>query len=169
MSIKEGHLDDVDLSGLKFVSVAHFPDAMHEGNGQMEVYVGELVSERQRAALFQILGGKAGGPIFEILAAVCPRLEGVHFVPIEWELDKEKRRARLTVPGFGEPKSEPLMVIPTGGEQRVIVKMPDGLEYKEMEVAQAAMLKSNGAIKFEWQKTHSSLAEVEQTDKGLVA
>lgn len=169
MSIKEGHLDDVDLSGLKFVSVAHFPDAMHEGNGQMEGYVGGLVSERQCVALLQILGGKAGGPIFEILAAVCPRLEGVHFVPIEWELDKEKRRARLTVPGFGEPKSEPLMVIPTGGEQRVIVKMPDGLEYKEMEVAQAAMLKSNGAIRFEWQKTHSSLAEVEQTDKGLVA
>lgn len=83
--------------------------------------------------------------------------------------DKEKRRARLTVPGFVETTSAPLMVIPTGDEQRVIVKMPDGFEYKEMEVAQAAMLKSNGAIKFEWQKTHSSLAEVEQTDKGLVA
>ena len=38
-----------------------------------------------------------------------------------------------------------------------------------MEVAQAAVLKGNGPIKFDWQNTHSSLAEVEHTDQGLIA
>jgi hypothetical protein len=47
--------------------------------------------------------------------------------------------------------------------------MPGGFEYKEMEVAVAGTLKSTGAIKFDWQGTHSSLAEVEHTPQGLVA
>lgn len=51
-------------------------------------------------------------------------------------------------------------------EQRVIVRMPGGFEYRAMEVAQATVLKGTGAIKYDWQKTHSSLAEVEHTPAG---
>ena len=47
--------------------------------------------------------------------------------------------------------------------------MPDGFEYKEAEVAQAATLSSSGEIKFDWKGTHSSLAEVEHTNEALVA
>jgi hypothetical protein len=61
------------------------------------------------------------------------------------------------------------MVIPTGEQQRVIVRLPDGFEYKEAEVARATTLKVDGAITFAWQNTHSSLSEVEQTSEGLVA
>jgi hypothetical protein len=93
----------------------------------------------------------------------------VHFVPIDWEFDKERRRARMSIPGYIEAETEPLRVIPTGEEQRVIVKLPNGFEYKEMEVAQTVTMKSTGAIKFDWKGTNSNLAEVEQTHAGLVA
>jgi hypothetical protein len=142
---------------------------MHEGNGDLELFIDERADDTQREALLQILRGQAGGPIFEILAAVCPNVKEPHVVPIEWAFDKEQRRARLAVPGYLETISEPLMVIPTGEPQRVIVRLPDGFEYKEAEVARATTLKANGAIKFDWHNTHSSLSDVEQTSEGLVA
>ena len=54
-------------------------------------------------------------------------------------------------------------------EQRVIVQMPGGFEYKEMEVAQTGTLKSTGDVKFDHSGTHSSLAEVDHTPAGLAA
>ena len=48
------------------------------------------------------------------------------------------------------------------------VHLPNGMEYKEMEVAQVTM-KSTGAIKFESANTNGGMAVVEQTDQGLVA
>ena len=68
-----------------------------------------------------------------------------------------------------ETTSEPLTVPATGEEQRVIVKLPNGFEYKEAEIAYAGILKSTGAIKLNWQKTHSALALVEHTNEGLAA
>jgi len=169
MHIQKGTFDKVDLSGINWVAAFHFPGAMHQGNGDIEVFVDEKATEPQREGLLQILSGKTGGTFFEIIAAVAPNFKGVHFVPIDWRFNKERRQARVSVPGFAETATEPLKVIPSGEDQRVIVQMPNGFEYKEMEVAQAVTLKGTGAIKFDWKGTHSSLAHVEHTDKGLVA
>lgn len=169
MYVQEGNFDGVNLSGVKWAIAYHWPGALHEGNGDVEAFIDEQTSEEQRNVLLQILSGQAGGTMFEIFAAIAPNFKGVQFVPIRWEFDKERRRAQLEITGIGETETAPLTVIPTGEEQRVIVKMPNGFEYKEMEVAQAVTLKSTGAIKFEWNKTHSSLAEVEHTHEGLVA
>ena len=57
----------------------------------------------------------------------------------------------------------------TDEEQHVIVTMPNGFEYHEMEVAQTGTLKSTGEIKFDWSGTHSSLAEVDHTPEGIAA
>ena len=54
----------------------------------------------------------------------------------------------------------------TGDEQRVIMRIRGGFEYRAMEVAQATVFKGTGAIKYDWQKTHSSLTEVEHTPAG---
>ncbi|HEV2583073.1 MAG TPA: DUF1326 domain-containing protein [Ktedonobacteraceae bacterium] len=168
MNIQEGHFDNVDLSGLKWAANVHWPGALHEGNGTIEVFVDESASEAQRNALLTILTGQAGGTLFEILSQIVTTVHGPHFVKIGWEFDKAKRRARLVIPGFVETTSEPLSVPATGEEQRVIVRMPNGFEYREMEVAQSAVLKGTGEIKFDWKGTHSSLAEVEHTPAGLV-
>jgi hypothetical protein len=57
----------------------------------------------------------------------------------------------------------------TGDEQRVIVRMPNGFEYMEMEVAQTGVLRGTGEIKYDWHHTHSSVAEVEHTPTGLAS
>jgi hypothetical protein len=169
MNIQEGYFDNVNLSGVKWAVTVHWPGALHEGNGTAEIFVDESANEGQRNAVLTILSGKAGGTIFEILSQIITTVHGPHFVKVDWQFDKAKRRARLAIPGFVETTSEPLTVPATGEEQRVIVQMPGGFEYKEMEVAQAVTLKGTGAIKFDWQKTHSSLAEVEHTPVGLAS
>ncbi|TMB79590.1 MAG: DUF1326 domain-containing protein [Chloroflexi bacterium] len=169
MNVKEGNFDKVKLDGVKWAATVHWPGALHEGNGTLEAFIDEGASAEQRDALIKILTGQAGGTLFEILKSIVTTMHGPHFVKIDMQFDKAKRRAKLSIPGFVETTSGPLVVPPTGEEQRVIVNMPNGFEYKEMEVAFATTLKSTGAVKFNWQKTHSSLAEIEHTQDGLVA
>jgi hypothetical protein len=169
MNVLEGNFDDVDLSGVKWVLVVHWPKALHDGNGTGEIYIDESTNDEQRQALGQILSGEAGGPIFEILSSIITTVHGPNFAPIEWEFDKENRRARISVEGRIETTSEPLTVPATDDEQRIRVQMPNGFEYKEAEVALASLLSSTGEVKFDWKGTHSSLAEIEHTNEALVA
>jgi hypothetical protein len=170
MNIQEGHFGEVDLSGLKWANSYHWPGPLHEGNGTLELFIDEGANEAQRNALLTILTGKAGGSLFEIIASIVTTVHGPYFVKIDWEFDKEKRRARVAIPGFMETTSESLTIPSTKAqpdEQRVIVRMPGGFEYKEMEVAQTGILKGTGEIKYDWHHTHSSLADVEHTPAGV--
>lgn len=169
MKIAEGNFDGVDLGGLKWAAIVHWPGALHEGNGTAEILIDESASDEQREALGQVLSGQQGGPLFEILSEVVTTFHGPHFVPIDFEMDRKARSAKMSIPGFLETTSEPLKIPATEEEQRVIVQMPGGFEYREMEVAQTGKLKATGEIKFDWQGTHSSLAEVEHTPEGLAA
>jgi hypothetical protein len=73
------------------------------------------------------------------------------------------------VEGFLETRSVPLKIPATDDEQQVIVRMPGGMEYKEFQVAQSVILRGEGPIKFDYQNTHSSLADVDHTHQGLQA
>jgi hypothetical protein len=169
MNITEGDFDGTDLSGCKFAVLVHWPKALHDGNGTGVVFVDEGASDEQREALGQILSGQAGGPLFEIFSQIVTTVHGPYFAPIEWEFDKEGRKARLAVDGHFETESGPLTVPATDDEQRISVKMPNGFEYKEAEVAVATLLSSKSDVKFDWKGTHSSLAEIEHTNEALVA
>ncbi len=169
MHIVKGNFGKIKLDGVTWAVAVHWPGAVHEGNGHAQAFIDKKATQAQRDALLQILSGKVGNPWFEILASVVTKVYEPQFVPITFEFDKKKRKARVVIPGFLETISAPLTIPATGAEQRVIVKMPNGMEYKEMEVARAVVLKGTGPIKFGHTNTHSSLAEIEQTQKGLVA
>jgi len=168
MNIREGNFDAISLSGLKFAVIYHWPGALHEGNGTVVAFVDKKANPEQVNAIATILTGQAGGPWFEVLASIVTKVEGPHLVDIQFEFDKDKRRAKMVVPDHFETTSQPLVVPATGDEQRVILRLPTGMEYKEMEVAQTGVLKAKGTITFNHKNTHSSLAQVEHTDKGLV-
>lgn len=169
MHITEGHYGDVRLDGLHWAGIVAWPGALHEGNGRMQPLIDERADDQQRAALLTILSGQAGGTFFGILAEVCPTVYDPVFAPFEFQFDLEKRRARVVVPGYLEVESEPLTVPATGEEQRVVVEMPDGFEYKQMEVARNVRLKGSGPVAFEHARSHASLARVRHNNAGLVA
>ena len=169
MCISEGNFGTVKLDGLSWVVVYSWPGALHEGNGAVQPFIDKRTSEEQRNALPTILSGQGGNAWFEVLASVVTTIHEPQFVPITWQFDKTRRKARVSVPGFVETESLPLKIPATNEEQHVFVRMPNGMEYKEYAVAQCTILKGTGPVKFDYTGRHSSLADVEHTDKGLQA
>jgi hypothetical protein len=90
------------------------------------------------------------------------------FAPITLQFDKAARTARLVIPGVLETDVEPIKNPVTGVPHRIQVVMPEGFEHREGEIA-SANIRSTGAIKFETQRSHSTLAHVVQTPQGVVA
>ena len=60
--IEEGNFGDADLSGLRFALGAHWPQAIHHGNGEGFIIIDERANEAQRDGLTKILTGQVGGP-----------------------------------------------------------------------------------------------------------
>ena len=169
MQIERGHFGNVRLDSLTWVVTYQWPGALHEGNGAVQPFIDQRASQDQRMALLQILSGQVGNAWFEFLASTVTKVHEPQFVPIEFEFDKRKRKARVIIPGVLETVTGPLILPDTGQEHRVTLLMPEGREYMEMEVAQAMVLKGSAAIKFDHKNTHSSMAEVEHTNAGLKA
>jgi hypothetical protein len=117
-----GDRDGVDLRGAKFAGAIKWPGAIHEGNGEMVLFVD--ASEDQRNALLPILTGQDPGLPWEILAATVSTVHGPFFETIEIVDEKTdslvKVGDKLVVQfeSFKDPvsgeKHEAHMVLPTG-------------------------------------------------------
>src|SRR6185436_18638062 len=57
--IVEGNFDSVSLSGISFGFAAHWPQAIHHGNGTLALFVDERASAEQRNAILTIATGQA--------------------------------------------------------------------------------------------------------------
>lgn len=170
MHITRGHFESVKLDGLHFFVVVQFPGPLHEGNGQAQPVIDERASPEQREALFKIMSGQnsAEGTLFHIFSLIVNKMHDPIFAPVTFEFDKEARTARLSIPGVIETDVEPIKNPVTGAEHRIQVVMPEGFEHIEGEIA-ASNIRSSGAIKFQTQGTHSTLANVVQTPQGVEA
>ena len=170
MRITKGHFKDVKLDGLSFFVVVHFPGPLHEGNGQAQPIIEERASAAQREALFNIMSGKnsAEGTLFNIFSLIVSKMHDPVFAPVTFTFDKAARTARLSIPGVLETDVEPIKNPVTGAAHRIKVVMPEGFEHIEGEVA-SSNIRSSGAIKFQTKGSHSTLAKVVQTPKGVAA
>src|SRR2546425_11207758 len=116
--IRDGNYGSVSLNGLLFVEIFWFPGPVHEGKGTYQLIVNEGASAEQVAGLQAITSGAEGGMPFEIYAAVTPaKLEPV-VAQINFEGDRERRQARVTIQGIGELQIEPIKNPVTGEEHR---------------------------------------------------
>ena len=115
------------------------------------------------------MSGKAGNAWFEVLASVISKVLDPKFVPIRFSFDLKSRKAEVEFGDEVVTTSEPIKNIATGDEHRILVEMPNGMEYRHPEIATTGVLKSSGAIKFDCPNAHSSLALVEHTHTGLAA
>jgi hypothetical protein len=72
--IHRGRYGGVNLDGLGLGFAAHWPKAIHEGNGTVCTFVDEKASAAQRDALLAIASGQAGGLPFEIIATTFSKV-----------------------------------------------------------------------------------------------
>lgn len=170
MRITSGHFGKVSLDGLCFVVTVSFPGALHEGNGQAQAIIDERASPAQREALLGILSGQhsAEGTLFHIVSLIVVKMYDPVFAAFTFEFDKPGRVARVRIPGVLETEVEPIKNPVTGAPHRVQVVMPEGFEHIEGEIA-SSNIRSSGALQFETQGCHATLAHVTQTPQGVVA
>jgi hypothetical protein len=133
--IHEGYFGATRLDGITYAAAYWWPGALHEGHGICQIVIDERATPDQRAALLKINSGKEGGTLFEIFAAVTSTTLEPFYAPIQFESDKERRTGRLSVPGLGEFRVEPIRNPVTGEEHRARIDLPNGFEYKLAEMA----------------------------------
>jgi len=167
-SIDKGYCESVPLDGLKVIGTFHFPRAIHHGGGTFQPIIDERATEAQRDALFYILSGEDQpvGTMFQIFSVIIATIKDPLFAPIVFEWDLEKRRARIEVPKSFQARSEPIRNPVTDAEHRMLTVLPDGWVFHEAESA-AGFAKSIGAIKFDLNRRHSSLANIAWGPQGL--
>lgn len=90
-NIKDGAVDDIDLSGVKVAMMYHAPGNITEGNLKFGLVVDEAASDAQVNALEQIFSGKIGGQFGEFVPLIG------EFAPTE--------RAKITYTDGKAPKA----------------------------------------------------------------
>jgi hypothetical protein len=120
--ILEGDRDGLDLAGAKVAAAVKWPGAIHEGNGNMAVFID--APENLRESVVAILTAEDPGLPWEILAATISEIHGPFFESIE--ISDNDTDSRVSVDGkldlqmqsFTNPvsgeKHEAHMVLPGG-------------------------------------------------------
>lgn len=173
MQVDRGHFGDVSLDGVKWIGLVKWPGRMDEGDGHIQAIIDEGASDEQLEALGAILGGQAGGTIFQILDAVCPHKHDPIRAPISFEFDIESRSARVTAGDVFETSSDTLRAIDPPEPYRIKVYIPDGFEYlsedRSAEVALATVLRSSTDIEMDVTDGNANLAYVRHEGEVPVA
>ena len=168
-NILEGKFGSTKLDGVVVGGTYHWPGPLHLGNGTFQPYLSDKTTPEQRHAMLTIMSGKAGGTWFEVLASVVSKVLEPKYVSIDFKFDLKARKAHVKFGNEVETTSQPIQNIAEHREHRILVEMPNGMEYKLTEIGTTGVLKSTGSLKFDLPGAHSSLAVVEHTHKGLMA
>lgn len=164
MRITKGHFGDTDLAGVKWGAAVHWPGALHEGNGVMQPFIDSSASPEQMQAIGELASGKHGDTFMEVFSFICPTVHEPLIAPVEWEFDMESRSGRVKVGDAIDTTVETLRGIDPPDPYRVLVRIPNGMEYTgpnhEAETALTKHLKVTGPFEFEVTDGHSSMAYV---------
>ena len=145
--IEEGNFGDADLSGLRFALGAHWPQAIHHGNGEGFIIIDERANEAQRDGLTKILTGQVGGP-FAILGGTISKLHGPEFLPIDIKLDGA--HSSVDAGSALQLEMEPIRNPVSGAEAYPGIVLPQGLLYSTSTRASCKVYKVDLGVKFEY-------------------
>jgi len=168
MRIDEGHFGDLDLAGLRWAGMFAWPGAIHEGGGEAFVVIDARADAAQRAALLTILSGgetDPGATIFNVFAAVIATLHEPAFLPIDFDVDLDRRIGSVRIEGIIDTRIEPIRNPVTGAAHRARVVLPSGFEYREAEFASGDTV-ATGPVALEWAGRHSHVAMLDLSTHG---
>lgn len=166
--VDEGYCEDVRLDGMKVVATFFFPRAIHHGDGHMQPFLEDSISEKQQDAIFYILTGEDQpvGTMFQIFSVIIKHHHDPILTKINFDIDVKKRVARIEVPELLRARSQPIRNPVTDKDHRILTVLPDGWVFHEAEGA-AGFAKSVGELKFDLNQAHSSMAYVAWGPQGL--
>lgn len=169
--IGKGHFGDVRLDGLCAALLYAWPGPVYEGNGVLQAIIDEHADPAQRNALATILyGGETqdGATHWWVYHAMASTAHAPLFRPIEFEVDIEKRRARVVIPGILESTGRPIRSPATGDEHRVRIDIPNGIEFEIAEIG-SATTRASGVISLELDNTYGQFNVLRHSGSGVVS
>jgi len=147
--IDHGTCGTVKLDGLGVAFAAHWPQAIHEGNGTCGLIFDERATPQQREALLQICSGKIGGLPFEIIVTTFSKLLEPQYAPFQFHLNG--RHSKVQIGNLMDVAVEPIKNPVTGEPESVRIEHSTGFIFKNAECVAAAKMNVNvGELKFSW-------------------
>lgn len=138
----------------------------------MQLIIDPSASKAQRVAIENIMTGKDTdemATMWFVYGAMSPTKHETLISPIEVEMDIDGRVGRATVEGVFDIDLKPVPNIVSGEPHRVLIKLPNGFEFTEAEMASGSTTLKGGAVKFAPLKdSHGQFAHLHLTGKGVV-
>ena len=171
IEIDEGHHGDTRLDGLRIAAIYKWPGAVHEGNGEALPFVDRRADEKQREALLKIMTGQDTDPFATMLAVYASTVTKLHdpvFTDIDFEVDVDGRRGRLSIDGYLEMTGEPLRNKVSGEEARAQIVLPNGFEYAVADIGSASSRTSGGPMQVDFSDSYGQFANLHLSSHGVV-
>jgi hypothetical protein len=168
--IEEGFHGQTRLDGLKFVGIFRWPGAIHEGKGEAAVVVDERATPEQRQALLRILTGQdtePGATVFQVFSTTLEKVHEPIFASINFDVDVDRRKAKLAVAGITEGRGEPIVNPITGKEHRARIQLEEGFEYSVAEVGRGWNSVSR-PFKLNLSDSYGQFARIHMTQSGII-
>ena len=170
IQIDEGHHGDTRLDGLKVAAIFKWPGAIHEGHGEVLAFVDSRADEAQRDALLKIMTGQDTDPMATMFAVYASTIETMHppvFADIDFTVDVDGRRGKLSIPDYVEMSGEPLRNKVSGEESRAQIVLPAGFEYEVADIGSASS-RTQGPMPIDMKDSYGQFAHLHLNSHGVV-
>ena len=170
IQIDQGHHGDTRLDGLRVAAIFKWPGPIHEGNGEAIAFVDKRADDAQRSALLRIMTGQDTDPFATMFAVYASTVTNMHepvFTEIDFEVDVEGRRARLSVPDYIETVGEPIRNKVSGEEFRAQIVLPAGFEYEIADIGSASS-RTTGPVEVAFKDSYGQFANLHLSNHGVV-
>ena len=151
LEISKGHFGDVDLKGTKAALLYAWPGAIFEGKGEMQVIIDPGASDAQRDALRRVFQGEETedeATHWWVFRAMCDKVHDTLYLPIDLEANMEGRTAKVQVGDILTSTGRPIQAPHCGGEHRVRIDIPGGIEFSIAEIGSVSTT-ANAGIKLD--------------------
>ena len=170
MYVHKGYFGSVHLDGLSVATCYAWPGAVFEGGGAMQAIIDERADGSQREALVTIVHGgetEEAKTHWWVFHAMSSTIYDPVFTRIDVDIDVERRRAKVVIPGLIEATGRSIVSPATGEEHRVRIDLPDGIEFDLAEIGSGSS-RASGPIPFELDDSYGQFHNVRLTGKGVV-
>jgi hypothetical protein len=157
--INSGKFGDVRLDGLGLAFVAHWPKAIHLGNGTAALFFDEKATPAQREALMKIATGQEGGMPFEIIVTTLTKVLDPQYAPFTFHINGKNSSVKVgSAVRIGlAPVKNPV----TGEPESVRVEHETGFMFQSAEVTAGEVCEANvDGLRFSWPNKAGFFAKI---------
>ncbi len=168
--IDEGYFGDLRLDGIVFAARYRWPGPVHEGGGVVQGAIDSSASQEQVEALFKILGGEEQEPTtaFNIYGSTIEKELDPIIAPIEFSCDLKRRTGHFRIGDVMQMSLQPIRNPVTGAEHSAQIRLPNGFEFREAEMASGRFTAEGPELGFNNEDSYGFLTYVGYGPYGVI-